>query len=129
MSIRWSTGTRFGQRATAVCIILNAAVLETYLVGKLKQLMPTLNSDEVDRLFGFDGPCGSFSSRIRMSQALGIIDRPTRRKLDLIRELRNVAAHAHPVIGFDTAEIRDTLVALFSEKDRDAVRRLPSYGI
>jgi hypothetical protein len=47
----------------------------------------------------------------------------------VIRELRNVAAHAHPVVGFDTPEIRDAVLALFGDKNREVIRQLPSYGI
>ena len=105
-------------------IILLAAMVERFLVRALNDKMPTINSDERDRLFNFEGPCGSFSNRIRMAQALGIIDRSLRRKLDLVRDMRNVAAHAHPDITFDTPQIREATIALLDEKYRDVAEGL-----
>lgn len=93
-------------------IMLTAGVLEKYIVYVLNQHMPTINSDERAAIFQFEGPCGSFSSRIKMAQALGILNRRQRKQLDLIRVMRNVCAHAHPVITFDTPEIRNAVFAL-----------------
>lgn len=87
-------------------IILNAAMLERFLVSELTGKLPGVNADERARIFNFAGPCGSFSSRIQMAQALEVIDRSTRRRLDLVREMRNVCAHAHPDITFETPEIK-----------------------
>ena len=36
-------------------IILHAALLEEMLVAQLEKLMPTINGDERDRLFDFEG--------------------------------------------------------------------------
>ena len=101
------------------CIIMNGSMLERFLVHELTNKMPSINSDGRSTVFQFEGPCGSFSNRIRMAQALGIIDRGTRKRLDLIREMRNVAAHAHADVGFQTPEIRAAVLALFDVKHRE----------
>jgi hypothetical protein len=106
-------------------LILNGSMVERFLVFHLNELMPSINRDERNAVFQFEGPLGSFSNRIRMAQALGIITRKTRRQLDIVRELRNVAAHAHPTVSFDLPEIRDAVVALFDPKDRWAVEVMP----
>src|SRR5215211_4864291 len=46
-------------------------------------------------------PLGSFSSRIAVAYALGIIDGEARCQLDRIRDIRNAFAHAMLVISFD----------------------------
>jgi hypothetical protein len=105
-------------------IVLFAALIENFVQERLKELMPSLNADEKARIFGFEGPCGSFSNRIRMAQALEMIDRPTRRKLELIKEMRNVAAHANTEITFDTPEIKEAVLGLFDVEARQGLARL-----
>lgn len=102
-------------------IILTAAVIEDMLVHRLQQNMTTINADERDRLFNFEGPCGSFSNRIRMAQALGIIDRATRKQIEIIKEMRNVAAHSHAPVDFKTPEIRDAFAALMPPDARGEI--------
>lgn len=101
-------------------IILLAGMIESYLVARLRDKMPTLNSDETTRVFGFNGPIGTFSGRIWVAQALGIINRQIRRQLDIIREMRNVAAHAHPNVTFTTPQIKAATVQLFRPDVRPA---------
>src|SRR6476619_2679428 len=62
-------------------LIMQAAVLERFVVHKLVEQMETINADETAAIFQFEGPCGSFSSRIKMAQALGIISRKMRKRL------------------------------------------------
>lgn len=102
-------------------IILNAAVIEDMLVHRLQFLMTGINSDERDRIFNFEGPCGSFSNRIRMAQALGIIDRATRKQIEIIKEMRNVAAHSHAPVNFSTPQIREAAAALLPPHARTEV--------
>ena len=106
-------------------IIMNGSMLERFLVKELTLKMQSINGDERSAVFQFEGPCGSFSNRIRMSQALGIIDRKTRKRLDLIREMRNVAAHAHANVDFETPEIKGAVLALFDAKHRDVLEVAP----
>lgn len=109
-------------------MILDGGMIERFLVAALRKKMIGLNAGEIDRLFNFEGPCGSFSNRIKIAQALGIIDRPTRRKLDLIREIRNVAAHAHPDVTFATPEIRAAVLVLIGADYERLMKVSPSYG-
>lgn len=102
-------------------IILGASMVEAFILSALKRRMPTINADEQDRLFNFEGPCGSYSNRIRMVQALGIIDRPTRRQIELVKEMRNAAAHCHTAIQFDTPAIVDAIAHLVPVAFRDEV--------
>lgn len=103
-------------------IILSAATLEQILVWQLEARMVSLNQDEKDRLFHYEGPCGSFSSRIRMAQAFGIIDRATRRRIELIKEMRNVCAHCHAPLNFSTPAIKSAVVQLYGSPSRKEIQ-------
>ena len=61
-------------------IILHSATLEDFLLAHLEDVMPDINSDERSRLFSFEGPAGSFASRIRLAQGLGLVSRQGRGK-------------------------------------------------
>jgi hypothetical protein len=106
-------------------IILCASLIEDMIVRKLEAKMPSINADERNRLFNFEGPCGSFSNRIRMAQALGIIDRPLKKRIELVKEMRNVAAHSHAHVGFDTIEIKKATAALLAPAQADEIAGWP----
>jgi len=63
--------------------------------------------ERVDGLFGGDAPLATFSSKIKLAFALGLITRKTRRQLDVIRQLRNDFAHARGALDFDDVKCRD----------------------
>lgn len=107
-------------------LILLGAVVEDFLLEKLKERMPDLNRDEQARLFGFEGPCGSFSNKLRIGHALGLFSRSTRRKLEVVKELRNAAAHAHGEINFDTPAVREAMVGFVTPAYREPVSKLPA---
>src|SRR5262249_47141854 len=57
-------------------------------------------------LFTGNGALASFSSRIQVASALGLLTREQRANLDYIREIRNAFAHATKPIRFATPEIK-----------------------
>lgn len=63
-------------------------------------------------MFKGDAPLASFSARIRMAYALGIISKEMRADLDAIRDIRNVFAHAQKHITFDTHAVRSACLSL-----------------
>ena len=92
-------------------IILTATAVEDVLEYALQARMVDLNSDERARIFDADAPLGSFSARIRMAHALGIIDREQRAMCDLIRDMRNACAHSRRALSFRNKELRNVLFA------------------
>jgi len=112
-------------------IILNGSAIEEILEDQIRRLMPQLNSDERSYLFDFNGPIGTFSSKIRMANALGIISRQIYRKIDLVREMRNTCAHARQPISFQAEPIFDAVVCLVHDlrftlpkpDDNDGIRK------
>lgn len=97
-------------------IILNGSMLDDLLLSAIEPKVAGLNSDERSRFFHFEGPAGTFSSRIKLAQRLGVIDRKTAKLMDMFREMRNAAAHAHAPLTFETKQIRDCVMALFKSQ-------------
>ena len=81
-------------------IILNGSMIEHFITSKLEEHMSALNGEERDRLFGVEGPLGTFSSRNRTAFALGFYERGTSRQIDVIRSMRNAAAHCVATVSF-----------------------------
>lgn len=117
-------------------IILNGSAMESQLEARIREQMPHLNGEERAYLFDFNGPIGTFSSKIRIANALGIINRQFFKKIDLVREMRNTCAHTVNPISFLTKEIYDATVCLVHDlrielpdaDDNDSVRKTFMLG-
>lgn len=86
-----------------------AIVSVAYLEDQLKQwLSKALNAEVtggIEALFQGFGPLSSFSSKIRMTAALGWISKPIEVSLDALRRIRNEFAHRPFITGFDDPKI------------------------
>jgi DNA-binding MltR family transcriptional regulator len=86
------------------CALMAAA----YLDSQLEDLLISHFVDDpaaVEELLGQSKPLGSFSSRIDMAYALGLIGLKARRDLHLIRKIRNLFGHDHKPLSFDEPKI------------------------
>lgn len=90
-------------------VILLSTGVEDMLGRRIRSDMVELNSDEDARLFGPDAPVGTFSAKIKLAYALGMIDRDVARMCDIMREMRNACAHSGRDISFENQELRDVL--------------------
>ena len=97
-------------------IILAATMIDDRLSIALRERMPDINSAEAARIFGVDGLAGTFANRLKLAQALGIIDRGTRKLLELIREMRNACAHSRQIMTFSTPVIRAAFVSTMPDE-------------
>lgn len=91
------------------CAVVASAMVEDVLNGAILDRCVSLNKDEHSRLFEASGPLSTFSSKIAIAYAFGIIGPKTRHDLNLLREIRNAFAHAMRSITFDTKEVVDML--------------------
>jgi hypothetical protein len=113
-------------------VILAATSVEDMLEWAILARMPGLLKDPGAResIFGVNGSVGTFSNKIAMAYAMGIIEKDARREIDLIREMRNACAHARQPVSFSTPEIRDVCKQVIPEviphiadpNDGDALR-------
>jgi hypothetical protein len=82
--------------------IIAAAVLDDVLNQLLTARLIKLGSDRHDSLFSrTNAPLSSFSSKIEMCFALGVLSNEARLALHLIRDVRNEFAHRIEQIKFD----------------------------
>lgn len=86
--------------------ILEAANLERDLERALIHRMAPLSSAEIKALFIGDTPLGSFSAKIKIARAFGLIGPKTTKEFDTIRQIRNVFAHAAYLVSFKDDEIK-----------------------
>lgn len=108
-------------------IILAATLVDDRLSAALLERMPNINSDEAARIFGVDGIAGTFASRLKLAQALDIINRPTRKLIELIREMRNACAHSRQIVTFSTPVIRNAIVSMMPDDKADEVAAWPDH--
>lgn len=98
--------------------IVWGALVEDALRVAIEKRMPHLAPNQVDHLFSTGGILESFSSKAKMALALNIITKAEYDDIDLIRDIRNVFAHAILAIDFTNQPIRDSckLFGLLSER-------------
>ena len=70
-------------------IVLGAAQMDELLAT----ILPKRLIDTKKEFFDFNGPFGTFSSRIDTAQAIGVINKSFANKLHLVRKIRNQCAH------------------------------------
>ena len=90
-------------RGTAV---VAAALLEELLQHAVLDRLIELSSERREALFDRNGaPLSTFSAKIEMSFALGVINNDARLALHVIRDIRNIFAHSIDPISFDDPEV------------------------
>jgi DNA-binding MltR family transcriptional regulator len=94
-------------------VILVATILDDALTELLaKRIIISLDQKQLDYIFRFEGPLGSFSSRIEVAYLFGFIDNNTRSHLTDIREMRNACAHSKQEMTFATKELLNVATRL-----------------
>jgi DNA-binding MltR family transcriptional regulator len=80
-----------------------ALVCAAYLEHELESLLRKYFVDDAkisDSLFEPSGPLGTFSAKIDLILALGVVSPEVHRSLHLVRKIRNEFAHQHRVLSF-----------------------------
>jgi len=85
--------------------LMSVHQLDKHLRELFEALMIGLSQDEYDRLFTGQGPLASFGHKIQLGYALGLYPAEVAKNLDHMRQIRNVFAHSHGLLSFDTPEI------------------------
>ena len=98
------------ERQPRALVILASAQIDTQLRNVLEAFLweKAGKSKDPDELFDGDSPLSSFSSRIKISRRLGLIDAALTNALDKLRDVRNQAAH-WVSFGVANAPLRDQL--------------------
>jgi hypothetical protein len=108
-------------------IILSATSIEDILEIEIANRMPSLKSDDQlqKKIFEGDGPISSFSRKIDMAYALGIIDKQYHGIINLIREVRNACAHARRPISLARPELQGVCKVIISDTINDLIDESP----
>jgi hypothetical protein len=85
---------RLNNESDRAKVILLAAILEDVLAYRIETCINVnLTEQQWEHIFRFEGPMGSFSSKIEIAYVFGFIDINTAKQLDTMREMRNACAH------------------------------------
>ena len=87
-----------------------ALIAGAYLDGLLKKALQNSFVEDktvIQELVEGNGPISSFSCRINIAFAIGIISSNVRHDLNLIRKIRNDFAHAHHELMFEDHKIKN----------------------
>ena len=96
--------TEIAHRPIRSSIITAAALMETMLEQLLdKFLVPDANKKD---LFSYQGCLGTFSSKIEMAYALGLISKELHDDMNLFRKIRNDCAHSLQIDANSIANIK-----------------------
>lgn len=100
-----------------------ALMSAAYLDDKVKELIEkrlVQNKKSLRRAFDFNGPLGTFSSRIEFAYLLGILPKNACRDLHTIRAIRNQFAHHAAPLSYEDENIKPFCEKLIFHGVKDA---------
>lgn len=99
-------------------MILAATMLDDALLTALGRALPRANSKMRSEIFSNDGPLATFSKRIMFAEAAGLISPIVAKQMNVIRRIRNAAAHAHAAVDFSLDEVKQALATMFQDNEK-----------
>ena len=97
--------TEFQTESDRAAAVLGPAMLDDMLKNLIQASLSSENLGE--RLLGQMRPLGTFSSRISIAEAIGLISPEEARDLDRLRGIRNEFAHGLNGIDFENQSVKD----------------------
>ena len=97
------------------CVIFGAALVDESLEDLLRAHFRQAPDDAklINSLFQRYAPLATFSGKLQIAYAFGIVPRRLRDMIELVRRLRNDFAHESGPLGFSDSRCRDRLELLF----------------
>lgn len=95
------------------CCLVATSYLDQELERMLRKKLVGSNK-HLNSLFTFNGPLGTFSSKINLSYSLGFISKTSLKDLNIIRKIRNEFGHSYEPINFETESIKERIHLLKS---------------
>ncbi|MER9073661.1 hypothetical protein NKH80_12690 [Mesorhizobium sp. M0904] len=93
-------------------VLVLCGMLDKKLLDLLAANMSGLNKTNKDALFKGTGGLATFSSRIHLAHALGLVEPSAAAQLHRLRKIRNCFAHSDVVIDFDHADVDKLMKSL-----------------
>lgn len=114
------------------CVLTVGALAETHLEGLLRAEFKRRSNgaaEKIDNLFtGFgQPPLGSFYIKSELARVLGLIDEFTHDGLDVLRDIRNEAAHPTGPFALEKVDI-DRILSLVSAHKEERTRVRESFA-
>lgn len=105
--------------------------LEQALQATMRAFDPTKrqDKDDLERLFGGNGPFSGMSAKILAAYALRIIGPSTRRDLDLINKIRNAFAHDMNPLAFTDEQVSNRCKQLERAKNSIPAKEEDMRGV
>lgn len=101
----------FNQESDRGAALSAAAVLEDRLEEVIKTFLRDCKSS-LKLLDGFNAPIGTFSSKILLAHALGLIQDEEFQQIELLRKIRNKFAHTWEYLNFESNTIKSLVFTL-----------------
>lgn len=105
-------------RGACILVVTN---VENKLLNAIKHRLKVTDK-YYEKIFGFNGPLGTFDNKIRMGYALEIFGDEMLENLNVIKSIRNAFAHSRLPINFDTPEVVSACELLIKPKIRTDVQ-------
>lgn len=99
------------------CVLAGTSFIEDVLRGAIAFRFGHLSAKEMRDLFEGTAPLSTYSAKIKMAYAMGIIGKRTRHDLEKLRELRNAFAHSTRHLTFNLPEISNIVGSLHALND------------
>jgi hypothetical protein len=109
--------SEFTKESDRAAVILSASILDNALLSLLEIYLSAVNGSEDRLLKGQNAPLSDFSSRIDMTNRLGLISNKFCRDLHLIRKIRNEFAHNIEGCTFEKSSTKSRILALIKSSD------------
>lgn len=97
------------RRTHASTVLLGAAIADQQLQDALLTKMAKLSRKLEEELFTGYGPLSTLSAKIALAYALGLIDHTARKRLTVMRQIRNKFAHADDFLTFETPAVQQLM--------------------
>lgn len=81
-------------------ILIGASKVESYLENLVLNILPIKTKKYTDKLLNYPGALSSFSGKIELCFAFGVIDEKIYNALTTLRKIRNNAAHSDETFSF-----------------------------
>jgi Mannitol repressor len=98
-------------------VLLAASMIENVLEGAIAFRFGHLSKSDLDDLFTGTAPLATFSAKIKIAYAMGVIGKNTRHDLDSFREMRNAFAHSIVLLTLTQPEVANLLNGMNAYKD------------
>lgn len=103
-------------------VIILGSFIEDALLDRILEAFPPMSAARRKNLVRSGGPLNSFSARVNLGLALGVLTDEDAAMLDVIKAMRNACAHSRHDISFTTPELRSALLLLFGGESLEVLQ-------